>query len=747
MPDTVLRFDSPLTPTVQPQAVYWKARWHDAWTAVPELWCSEARWAMNPTIPTAQLQLRYGWAKLRDAPAWGPIFRARNRVRQYVKVVFGTQRINDEDESPTSKTWIGILDLELDELHGTLRQTSPISGETIVYATGKNHFTAYGLESLLDQTSCQRSQIGGEAPQEVQRALPFNPRGPAVQTVAGVQPIRGNRSTAAGDGGVYVFHDELEGDNWSTRDCVRYLLAYDAPRDHSGSQVLPFVLFDPDEVVPNWDSPQLERQDRTVRELLNSLLPRQRLLGYTLEPTESEEGIGQDIRVVAHTFAGEELTFETLPEAVFAANQRRVILAPEQDRGAALSLKRTSVDQFDQVLVRGERRTSLASFSFAEGTLAIGWTSALETEYEQGGSTDPDYPAAGEDEQRIVWQQAARAVDRLRPVYSRFILPTDFGGYVGDGTSVLADQVLQPSDADANAPNPLAPDDRRFLPELPLLANFDYSSAEPVEFRPGAAKLMQPLVLFRRTDWTAPKPRYRTAETFGVSTEMASIGVEEARTWTARVRVDHDDGALWIELTSGEQQQIAKTDFAPQPEDNQVFDDYREILATLAVPWSQYAEATYPAEAPFGQDVNRVLTIEAGSDYRVDYVVPDTVVAIDAAGELVRSGGGYVRDDRPQLAALAKLAWQWYGRVRRSLSYETSLVSAALNLGDYVVSVGDPEIEGDVHVDDVGSVVTLIAITMPLAESEAAAEPPLPKMHFETAFGELDVLKLRRGSA
>lgn len=749
MPD-VLRFVSSPLQEVRTQAVYWKTRWHDAWTLVPELWASERTWALHPTIPTARLEFRYGIAMQRDMPQFAPVFRARNRLRQYIKIEDTVGPIGEDDETygdtvATIRKWYGVLDIELDAEDGPLRRVID-GGEVVYYASGQTQFVAYGLAVLLDQADCVRTRFTGNtwsagSPYDAARAVPFR---------SGKNPNRAESASPTG----YLFHDDRDaGATWSTKQAVKYLLANDTPRDHSGGQMLEWSLSDPDSVVPDWDRVDLEREGRTPWELLGSLLARQRLLGFEVRPEETDEGVGGTIRVVPCSLAGEAISLAGLglsSGAEFVANPRQKILAVELDRGAQIVLKRTSADQFDQVRVVSGPRTSVATWSYIDATLNHGWLAGQETTFEAGGSGDPDYPGATEIAARMEWHQAARARDELREVFARFVIDPAFAGYVGDGTSGTADQVLMPSDANVDAPEPLAPDDRRFLAELPLLTGFDYSSASPSETGPAPHTYLPPFVLFRRVDYTAPKPRYRPAESIGLSAESEIAGAEESRFWTARTRVDREDGGLWVEVNGGWQEVIAKTDFARLPEDPQVFDDYREMLVTAAVPWSQPVEAIYPDEAPFGQDLVRILLVEipivdGDQVFRCDYVVPDTVIGIDAGGTLQRSPGGYIRDDRPQLRALARVAWEWYGQVRRALSYSTSLVNNALELGDYIVSTGDPEIEGDVHIDDVGSVVSEIRILSPLAYGEGQLDAPVPRIEYQSAYGELDVVRLAIG--
>ncbi len=740
----ILRFIPAYFDSVGPQSVYWKERWQDEWTLVPELWCSEAVWSCGPTISTAQLQLRYGVGLNRFATAFAAVLRARNQLRRYVRVDFVVGPINNDDESDLVRPWYGVIDVELDQLDGPLLQ-SLAGGDPTYYATGKNHFTCYGLESLLDQDECRASLMQGADAVRLRRALDFNRQSDDRQIVGNraPDPYTGEEAVE----GVYLFHDELlGGEQWSTREAVRYLLAHDTPVDHAGDVLVPFVLLDPDEVVPNWDAPYLVRDGRTPWELLNSLLARQRLLGFRTVVEQTLTGEGGEVRIIPFTFAAEELAL-TGGNSI-AANEDQIILAFERDRGAEASLKRSSSDRYDQVIAFGAPRTSTGTFSFlsSPASLAIGWPSPLETSYEAGGSGDADYPAASQVEERIVWNQQARAADKFRPVYQRFVFPAGLTE-VEDGEE--AAQLLMPSDTDPEVAEPLAPEDSRFLPELPLLEGITYHGdaleGEPPEVGPSPHKHLQPLVIFRRDDWTSEKPRYRHAESVGLVGEAELAGMEAEDFWSARVRVDHEDGALWVEVSNGDNWTIAATDFSKLDEDFTPPADYRLMYATCAVRWSQFAEGVYPpaGSLPVGRDVIRRLRIAAGPEFRCDYVVPGAIVELSAGGELLRCDGGYARDDRSDLEALAQLAFAWYGETRQALSFSTSLVNNAVELGQLVVGIGDPELEGDLHTEDVNSVVTQIRLAMPLSEGEGAVAPIVPTMHYETAYGELDVLKLR----
>ena len=745
MPE-VLRFVNFAAPPggVPTQTVFLKERWSEPWAAVPELWCSERTWAMAPSLSTATLRYRYGEVLEIGGREITRRFSLNNRLRFFVRVVDTTLPINASDAAGT-RSWYGIIDSELDEQLGPL--LAPGQDGLAAHAKGRNHLLAYGLESILAQSWILTSQVATASGETtVQRALTFNAGLAAYNTDVGELTGEGNMSTALGERSTHLFHAERSGgDVWSTKDIVAYLLAYCTATNSNAERTVPFALADADGALPSWDAPVLAAERLSVFEALNVLISRHRGLAWRVEVAAGAANQPDEVTVVPCTFLTSNLV---LGEGrTLARNPRQVTIACEQDRGAVLAVKRSSLDGCDQVIVRGERRTSTATFCFADGTLIKGWSEALETAYEEGASSSAEYPAGGEVGSRELLNMLCRSADKFQPVFARFTLPDPFGGYVGDGTG-LANQVLMPSDANADDPEPLAADDQRFLPQLALLEGFEYQddaidSGNILQFGAKPLRYQQPIVVFPRT---TPElaDRYRHADKSGLIAANAAA-VTNNDMVSCQVRVDHDDGALWVEVGQGLNLLIARTDFSPLPDDqiDPIPADYRDMLATLSVAWSAFAEARYPAElAGSGHDVARQLVLYV-PHHRCDYVVPETVVGLnEQTGVLLKtSTGGFIRDDRPALARIAEMAFAWYGTTRKSLGFGTSLVNSRLNLGDLVISLGDPDLEGDAVTEDINSVVTLVRIVSPLAEGQGDVRPPVPRIEYETAFGELDVLQ------
>lgn len=730
------------------QAVYFKDAWDSAWIEAPWLWCQAANWSMAPTISTAEIVYRYGNYFPRGGSAWARLAPG-SLLRWYVAVDYYTYQLRDEQ---TLRTWYGIVDVELDELFAP-EVASEASG-THLYPRGRNHHLAFGMESLLAASTIDRAAIqsgSGGGVSFVPKGLTFNLGLAHLHPDRPVTTREGNRSSQTVDAGVYVFHESRTGgDKWTTRDIVEYLLRFNAGRDHEDNQRLTWVLDDAANALPFWDEPILNSEGLTVYEALNQLISRQRGLGWRVEvrPSDANQG-GDQLAVVPCTFLSE---FLQAGNVFLTPNPRQLQVSWESDRGQRPVVKRSSIDTVDQVVVQSEPRTSTATFCFENGTLAKGWTDEREQEYETGASESGDYPGADETSQREFLNDLARSADKFAAVFARFVPPDPMGGYVGDGEGI-ADQVLMPSDHNVDEPMPHAPDDQKFLAQLALLEGVNYAGQAIKQGLLDTGlphKYLPPLVVF---PLTPPDPQAQSA--MWAKPEImwklmnSEIGWELNYPPPATIRVEND-GALWVKVSGEPQLVIAGTDFTPLEEDKRFYSeddtlpaDYQQMLATLTVPWSQRAEGRYPPQTPVGGDVSRRMLIEVPF-HRVDYVVPGTVVAInEETGELIRSeSGGFVRDDRPLLTNIAVLAYTWYGKARKAVQFSTTLINNFLQVGDLVLTIGNAELAGTLHVETINAVITHVRIISPLAEGEGDVVPPVPRIEYLTDYGELDPLSL-----
>jgi hypothetical protein len=137
MPAEVVRFEPEFQMEVPTQAVFWKQSWTDEWVEVPELWCTEATWAVAPTISTATIRHRYGDVLEYAAAAFAARAPLRNQVRVYVRVDFNVNKTDTSDTSNLVRSWYGVIEIELDGQDGALLEDDG-QGNITAVPTGRN---------------------------------------------------------------------------------------------------------------------------------------------------------------------------------------------------------------------------------------------------------------------------------------------------------------------------------------------------------------------------------------------------------------------------------------------------------------------------------------------------------------------------------------------------------------------------------------------------------------------------------
>jgi len=738
---SVVRFGPVGAVDVKPHRVYLRERWGEAWTYVPDLHCVRASWSMAPTIPTAELSYRYGYARrqLAAVPAQVARSAAYRKTRWFVKVEIDTHSISGETND--AMVWVGTLEVEASDMHGAIWDAN--LGAWL--PSGRLGLHCLGLEFLLDREVVGDSwatlpQEAGEE-RRLHRGIRFNNRG---------EP---NRTADLGDLGAYLFSGEPSPLNrrwWSTRDAVGYLIAYHAPRDDGGDVSMPWSVVDPTEALPAWDRVSLPTQGSTTFELLNSLIARQRLLGWFLKVSASDE-----IELHVATFADSPIWIADL-DASIPANANQVEIACEQASDVALGLKRSTLDAADQVVVYGARRTSTFGTSFEDVTIAAGWTETLEEQYEAAASTAGDYPSSTDVEDRQWRNVEARKAAKFDAVYARFVLPEEWDGKAGDGQGGDTNPVFPITDF-SSTNLPWYPPDLAFLPRLAIKTGYDYSgyrlsSGSVLETVVGQHEYMPPQVFFPRRD-SSGGDKWKSATDSSLPAPLETYGAEDQCIWSARVEVRESDPALWLRVTNTDQYVIAADDFTPLAEDPPFgSDSIRDAIFVVSVEWDAYASGTWPVVATTITDAARILHIPVGDatkeGFRCDYVLPGTPYAVDPiTGDLIRStSGGFVRDDRKILQALAKIAYAWYGRERSAIDFVTSRPNVAMKLGQLVTAIGDSTLAGaDLRDADVASVITSIVVEIPIIEAEGPISLSPASMRVQTSFGELDLVPIARG--
>ena len=730
--------------------VYLKQYWRDEWVEQPYLEVDELTWSVAPSLPTASLTWHYGIIARPNATTYTRVARLAGKHRYYCKIVL--QLEYDEDAATwTSKTWYGVIDIQEDQIGGTM-YVSDGAGGTLLIPRGEQQLTAYGLERILQETFFTASHWNNNGiVAKIERGLTFNPRG-----------LPNRHPTKLFNH--WLFAARRDDNNnlpvyWSTRKAIEYLVHWPV----SGNP--PFSILPADAAnLPDWDKPELETEGVRIYDLIEQLIPRQRLVGWWLDVQAAElPDFPEQIRLRTFTYTKDAIVLGLGGATPIPANTTQYELVADKDRTATVALKETTITAYDRVILRGRRRRSCFTLSVAADSLTKGWSNTQQTDYETGPELDPGYPAEAEVKERQQWLQEWRSRDQTRPVFRRFILDSTWNGRAAAGIDDPEDPSYSnsghpvfpqhpPLDANpaaniaANATFPVYKIEMELLPTLPLLAGVTYTgdviknkTVDESTARRNREEL--PMLVAWPLPNTTPQ-RWANVEELGRNAALEKVDDSENNWWSGDIRVLTGEPAFEINVHGQPQHVIAHGDFAPTDEDDLLGPfgehDWRDMLATICMADDRYVQGVWPAAIPAERlaDAPRELYIDAGDGYYQDYVVPGTIVGIKQDGSLLRSTGGYLRDDTPILTAGAHVAYEWYKTTRRVLTLATQYL-LDFELGSFVTTIGDAT-DPDNSLA-VNSPMTEFKVLIPRSDGDAA--PEAPTMTITTGHGELDLLR------
>lgn len=732
--------------TVPRHRVYVRAAWDAEWEEVEHLHCDSCTFTANPEMAKAQFNWQYGSVQ-HPGGEW-EIFARLEHLRSYVKVEFTAtddEAPLDENDEPLPTIWYGILEEDNGEQKGVL--ASPDDG----HAKGRQVLVAYGLDIMLQRHVLLHSVANGsEFEETINRAIEFNHRAQVTGTDKEESP---NCSEHFGSLGAYVFaHDLTTSIFWTSFEAVRYLLAHQAPANEIDEVEIQWVLNDnpTESTVPDFDRPRKVCHGRTLRQILDELIDRRRLLGYTVEVEADEFGGADTINVRPFSFAPEELTYDDgLKEYTLPANSSQVSLVFDSDTAVQTAfVRRATLESIDQVVCIGARAiacfticgSETATLFGSNETLAKGWTTSQQTEYQTAASSGGGY-GGFEPWEAEFRNKAARKNEKLRRVFSYFNLVDDW-----TGETLLGEAIPYfPVSEDEPDPLPYYQPQLRFLPHLPLKTDHDYRDSniadeEIPDNSPEGHKweYLRPLVAIHLPDSSPEQYQLLDRTASNSETAFAAFGVEDGEKWSASVRMQDDAPGIVVTVSGQPQHVLGKGTFTKLSEDEDLAKfDYRTIVATVAMEVDQFCEGLFPLpELVSPSQVLRRMIVHLGDDYQQHYVAMGTMVAIDPeTGELMMTlAPGHVRDDRPKLRALARLIYEWYRTERQSVELSMAYISARLSIGDLITTIG----QGD-SIQTINSVVTLIKYEFPRQEGSG---PAAARTTISTQFAELDAKRL-----
>lgn len=692
----------------QPHQVFTRSSWSGDWTVRHYLYANSVRWAAKPTMDEAELEYRYG-----DIMRPNTAFFAKGNPLSidghYVKIVI------EQGEGRDDLTWYGVLVERSDELRGS-DGTSP---------SGRTHYTAYGLEYLLSKSPITRSFYRREDDGEsfVDRAIGFNT---AVRDAydgdsrASAGTTRqGNMSEAPGFNVAPVFRKAGEdGTTWSAANIIEYLLSYHAPVNADGNEAIRFVL-DYDSAIDHltWGTPVVEVRRHAVLDILNELCDRRRLTSWRLV-VESDDTVS----VVIFTFNASAIS---LPDgSTIPANDSTVTWNfDSQVEIASAVLMQDRSAKFDYVLVRGERRTSTFTVSTYTSKIEKDWETADETAYITGAGVGADRNAKQER------NRLYRLTDRFKRVYSYFKIPKSW-----TGTDYAGTVVCPTLDASGNV---TAISEKFWYPglrltaRLPLQHDIDYSGTNIaddnlVDTAPAGSlpEYRAPLILIKTEG-----SRYRQIEHLSAESNDDSAG--KFYGWSAGVRMQDEALGFVLDVRGDAPQHIiagpaftgADADDLADFSSSESLNYADDISATVCIEFDSYCQGVWPTGSPLeSTDTLRSLLIEV-PNARLDYVVPGTVVAVNASGTLTtNSSGGFITDDRERVENIARMAYEWYSATRYALHVSVNDLVCDFSIGQLITTI-----EHGTLTRTINSVITDISLDLVQGTSSV-----------KTQFGQLD---------
>ena len=738
------------------------------WTERPTLFCNELNLRVAPGISDATLEYHFAaftnhWNS--RAAAVAPI----DLNRQYVKIEVytgevdrGTSPKNKDDQPILDKRWIGVIEVDERNVDGDITykdgvfKKAPLKNLT----TGKSLYTAYGLEYEWEREVVSTSYVeSGVASTDVLgKGLTFN------ETDNEPFSRFGNRTTGtfpASDPNQFstvVFSSDkisVLGDTpfeWSAELAIRYLIGRYAPKDKNGTSITWHLVGETDAI--NWYKISAPTDRRSVRSIINSMVPRWRGVGWYLgteEDGQTGEITGQ---INVFTFIDVPLRIPQDDNQVVTVssnpNQTRLDFRNSWDVSAAEVLN-ASTHAVDEVVVEGQPITTTLSLTVANGDasdqMVRGWSDANETVYLDGASNTTGY-AALTDNRKAQKNTLARSRDEMVDVFSRFELPDDWDmktdAYNGsrflttiDATSLdkmSSSNLKQSFDSGGSASlDPFSLDRKTFLKYLPI-RNDDNT------------EYLSPFCVFKIDD---ENEEYQFSDLLNANPEDA----EQGRKFSASLRVlDRGMSVRLKVMGSGAQQLIAKerwTGAADTPEaldPNNVANhalNYSNGACefTLSFEWDRRVSSSSGEETTdiaHGASLRKqFITVP---DARLDIRLPGTIAGIKNDGTLQRDESGtLLRDDRNRLKVIAETAWKWYGTKRQALTLRyagsTTTVGKAqqsnqrvkVDLGWLVTSIMAGQSDPDVR-----SPITAIKYVFP---GDLDSEP---SMEIQTSFAEVD---------
>ncbi|EMI20531.1 hypothetical protein RMSM_02563 [Rhodopirellula maiorica SM1] len=670
----------PRRSTTRSSRVWTKLRWNDAWTPRPDLHATQTVWSAFPEISTATLHYQYGWVCL-------PGENVARRFDPITSRGYWVLIAHESDDSASSMVWLGYAESP---------QTQPLSYASAdprsnAIASGSQFVPCFGMERLWDVAT-----IEGTIATDPANEAKWTRFGDIAATFN--QDGRGNRSatrksldeTRTWQAYGFARPDE-ERHTWSTADIVQYLVGYHAP---TTSRIMP----NPDsaplaeipwrisglEYLPNWDSPTITCDGRTVGDVLRQLVTPGRMASLAIGATATIPELGTSglpvvtgVHVVAQTRL---ITPTTIPGiGSLPYDSGGVNLSALSDPLTHIDHQVDSSDVVDEVVVAGPREISVCTLKHGSKQWVNDWESGDQTAFDNGAADDPDW-GDWTNAERSEANKRVRERASLQAVYRDLVLDPE-----SDGTCLNGESIYPNRETGGNDDNPHTsfPGTHRVLSELPLYVGVDYSGdVDAVDESVGWQR--RPILVSVEMPSENVSNKRDPLELIGdVDAHLPTGPFASMRPFTLEVNATNENGP-GLRLNVGGAPRFVITASNGNEADGKGLDgyDYKTIETTVAMVGDRRPYYSIASGDLGSIDVpRRRLYVFEHAPLQMIYIPPGTVVEIDEFGDRKTSDGGILRNPLPRLQALASLLAAYAHSPRHRVTVETERRISLLPIG------------------------------------------------------------------
>lgn len=633
--------------------------------------------------------------------------------------------------------WYGVIDT-ITTVGVTIGELKVQAVSPLQFATKEKIHSAYSVDS----TGANIIQTG--------IGRPFNSDGADFFGVYGNRSA--NKEVTPSDHYVFSYEDRGR-QKWTTHTAVQYLLARHAPKNLNG-QPTPVWEMHPDTLATplgDWYDTHVSTDGKSLKELLDELIPRKRGLSYYVYYDHDV----QKIYLKMFTFVDQRIEisneFATPRYLEANPNQKQVTLQDSIWFTDDCSIVESTDAQYDAVVAYGEPCTSTCTLGFNVPVSAqpVNPTPSFIADW----STDDEaaYKAAKSTTDKTA-NDRFRGEDRYSHVYRRFRLNDLWDGYTTlykentpDEEIYIADPTL---DANGNPKQwsitnyygiPMRVRGLKLLKHLPLKDRIDYDGnnlsslavlaqiEQAIQSGDNDSEYLAPMFFWLDTATS----KYTLLDNISTVTAQ-DPDASKRRAWSVSVQFSNNEPSVQLKVGTGYQTMIARSDFVgamgvygtnwDPVAKNGI--NWRDIRCTVCIQFEHRLTIRQQITVPPDTRPERILQIEA-KDARLDYLVPKTIVSLNN-GTPVYTDGGYVRDDRERVKAVVKATAEWYGREKRALSFAYKQVKKLVEIGDLITSV-----DGVGFAQGINTPVTGISYTVGNGTTGGTTK-------IETGFAEVD---------